>query len=89
MRMLKKVWEPPKKLEDVPDTMDRVSALIQFVQDLTAQPTPPVAEYNFSSHGYYGFYLFLGFVQDMVEECQKTICNSVKAEREGNNHVKQ
>ncbi|MDG6004978.1 MAG: hypothetical protein E3K29_03930 [Candidatus Brocadia sp.] len=76
--MYKKTWEPPKTLKDVPDTMDRLSALIQFVQDLTAQPTEPIAEYNFSSHGYSGFYLFLGIVQDTIEECNKTISDSSK-----------
>ncbi|NUO10495.1 MAG: hypothetical protein HUU08_17870 [Candidatus Brocadia sp.] len=71
--MLKKIWEQPKKLDDVYETMDRLSAVLQFVQDLTAQPTPPADEYDFSSPGYYGFYLFLGFVQDTIRDCMDVI----------------
>lgn len=64
-------------------TLEEISSLLQFIKDLSAQPTPPKEEYSFSAEGYYGFYYFLGFLQDMIMDCHKAIHNS-KTESEVN-----
>lgn len=86
--MSKKNWEPPNTAQEAMMTLEEISSLLQFVKDLSAQPTPPAEEYSFSPEGYYGFYYFLGFVQDKIEECHKAIHKNSKAESEVNNHVK-
>ena len=68
-----KNWEPPQTPEDAVNTLDKLSDTIQFIQDLTAQPSPPISEYNFSSEGFSGLYFFLGFVQDTIGDCLDAI----------------
>lgn len=68
-----KTWQPPQNTSDAIDTMDKLSALIQFVADLTSQPSPPINEYSFSEDGYSGLYYFLVFVQETIADCQDAI----------------
>jgi hypothetical protein len=84
---MSKNWETPKTAQDAMLTLEKLSALLQFVKDLTTQGGPS-EEYEFTDQGYYGFYYFLGVVQDMLDECHKAIHNSFKAESEVNNHAK-
>ena len=68
-----KNWEPPRTLQNAADTLENLSALLQFVKDLTAMPTKPADQYDFSDQGYYGLYLFTGFVQDTLNSCMDCI----------------
>lgn len=85
--MSKKNWEPPKTAQEAMMTLEEISSLLQFIKDLSTQSTPSRNEYELSAEGYYGFYYFLGFVQDMIMDCHKAIHKSSKTESEVNNHV--
>ena len=78
--MSKKNWVPPNTAQEAMMTLEEISSLLQFIKDLSAQPTPP----ELSAEGYYGFYYFLGFVQDMIEDCHKAIHKNFKTESEVN-----
>ncbi|WKZ17518.1 MAG: hypothetical protein QY310_08720 [Candidatus Jettenia sp. CY-1] len=82
--MSKKNWQPPKTPQEAMMTLEEISSVLQFIKDLSVQPTSPAEEYSFSPEGYYGFYYFLGFVQDKIEECHQAIHKSSKTEREVN-----
>lgn len=84
---ISKNWETPKTADDAMSTLEKLSALLQFVKDLTSQGGPS-EEYEFTDDGYCGLYYFLGFVQDITMDCHEAIHNSHKAEKEGNSHVK-
>ncbi len=71
--MPKKNWESPQTLQNAADALENLSALLQFIKDLTAQPTPPAEQYDFSNQGYYGLYLFIGFCQDVLEDSMSCI----------------
>lgn len=75
--MYKKNWEPPKTAQDAMLTLEELSALLQFVKDLTTQGGPS-EDYEFTDQGYYGFYYFLGIVQDMLDECHRQSTTALK-----------
>jgi hypothetical protein len=70
---MSKNWESPQTLQNAADALENLSALLQFIKDLTAQPTPPAEQYDFSNQGYYGLYLFIGFCQDVLEDSMSCI----------------
>lgn len=80
---ISKNWETPQTAQDAMSTLEKLSALLQFVKDLTTQGGPS-EEYEFTDEGYYGLYYFPGFVQDITLDCHKAIHNNFKTEREVN-----
>jgi len=70
---MSKMWEPPQTLQGAADTLENLSALLQFIKDLTAMPVPPSDHCEFSDTGYFGFCLFMGIVQDTLENCMDCI----------------
>ncbi len=72
---MSKMWQPPQNADDAVNTLDMLSDLIQFVNDLTSQPSPPINEYTLSQDGYSGLYFFLCFIQDTIHDCQDAIHN--------------
>lgn len=83
MGMLKKNWEPPNTAQEAMMTLEEISSLLQFIKDLSTHP-PCQESYDFSAEGYYGFYYFLGIIQDMIEDCHKAIHKNFKTESEVN-----
>jgi hypothetical protein len=67
------MWQPPQTTSDAIESLDKLSDVIQFIKDLTSQPTPPIEEYDFSKDGYSGFYFFLCFIQDVIEASSDAI----------------
>ncbi len=64
-----KTWSTPQTPSEAVTTLEQLTSLIQFVNDLSSMPTPPINEYSFSCDGFSGLYFFLGFIQDTVEDC--------------------
>lgn len=81
--MSKKNWVLPNTAQEAMLTLEEISALLQFIKDLSTHP-PSQESYDFTPEGYYGFYYFLSFVQDKLEECHQAIHKSSKTEREVN-----
>ncbi len=76
-QIMPKIWQPPQNADDAVNTLDMLSDLIQFVNDLTAMPSPPINEYPLSQDGYSGLYFFLCFIQDTIHDCQDAIHNKL------------
>ena len=70
-----RMWQKPQTPGEAADTLDKLSDVIQFIKDLTSQPTPPIDEYDLSSDGYSGLFFFFCFIQDTIHDCQDGISN--------------
>ena len=70
-----RMWQKPQTPGEAVDTLEKLTDVIQFITDLTAQPTLPINEYTFSQDGYTGLFFFLSFVQDTIHDCQDAIAN--------------
>lgn len=76
---MSKIWSTPQTPSEAVTTLDQLTSLIQFVNDLTAMPSPPINEYPFSQDGFNGLYFFLSFIQDTVEDCVVAISKGGKS----------
>ena len=70
-----RMWQKPQTPGEAVDRLNMLSDTIQFIADLTAQPTLPINEYTFSQDGYSGLFFFLCFIQDTIHDCQDAISN--------------
>ena len=68
-----RMWQKPQTPGEAVDTLEKLTDVIQFIADLTAQPTLPINEYTFSQDGYSGLFFFLCFIQDTIHDCQVAI----------------
>ena len=68
-----RMWQTPQTPGEAVDTLEKLTDVIQFIADLTAQPTLPINEYTFSQDGYSGLFFFLSFIQDTIHDCQVAI----------------
>lgn len=67
-------WERIKYVQDVPDRINQLTALIDYTTDLSCMGGPTQSkEYIISEHGLFGMYLLNQFIVDEMERISAVV----------------